>query len=206
MIASKVAIDFPLATMTLSGQQSRYSARVDRAAFESSSRPALYFVSVVATDSVIKAIRSTLSGVRTGMTMRFIGLDCILPNNHPRNFNHENIRAPDAKFKCYHQKIGYGLIHAMFVARHPDFLLNVGEESLWRALNEPRFTTPLLRHWMPWLADRLIRDRRLLYTYGHRCRCGLLKLKDAELDQIVSNAVRDGHLTFTPRLTVTRSA
>lgn len=191
------SVEFKLGSVHVSGVQSAYSAQCDRIAVDAKSRCTLYFLSVVGSDSALKGIRAALAGTRTGLNIQCFGMDAVLPDLTRRDINRERFLLPDCKWKVHHQKLKYGLVHAAFVAKDPDFLLNVSEESLWQTLNDPRFTTPILRHWMPYIGRRLLEGGNLRFIYGHRCKCGLLNLTTDQLDAIVTRGVQSGVLGFS---------
>lgn len=193
MLHSKAITDFRLGTVQVIGKESAYAGHADRVALLGGTRPSLYLLAVTASDSALKGIRSTLAGSRSSMTIRFQGCDFVLPNTQAADFNGVQVLLPD-KFSVKIHKLGYGLIHALFRSKAPDFLVNVDEESIWQALNSPRFTTPLLREWMPWLPGELVARKHLVHLFGHRCRCGLLDLKTEELDALVMDGIRLGKL------------
>ena len=58
----------------------------------------------------------------------------------------------------------------IFVSRNPAFLLVASDEALWRELKSERFTTPLLREWMPHVRAELVRRHLLVEcrTYPHK--------------------------------------
>jgi hypothetical protein len=91
-------------------------------------------------------------------------------------------------------KLGYGLAHALFVAKTPGLLTDLSEPALWRELSGPRYTTPLLRAWVPYLRKRLREEGLLLPCLGHRCTAGVLGATDGDLDDLVSKGIKQGVL------------
>jgi hypothetical protein len=47
-------------------------------------------------------------------------------------------------------RLGLGSIHALFTCRQQGFLPNDSDDALWQELKQERFTTPLLRGWLPY--------------------------------------------------------
>ena len=97
-------------------------------------------------------------------------------------------------YAVYKHKLGFGIAHAMFITRAPGFMAIVTPESLWRELNSPRFTTPILRSWMPYIEAQLRTADRLEDAHCFNCHCGLLTATTKKLDEIVSNGLVTGHL------------
>lgn len=94
--------------------------------------------------------------------------------------------------------------HSVAIARDHRFLVDTSEDCLWLALKSPAFTTPILRHWMPWLMGQL-QARMSSGYYGKRLlnslknfqmNASVLTLYPEQLDALVSEGVRDGHLTM----------
>lgn len=98
-------------------------------------------------------------------------------------------------------KLGYGLAHALFLTRMPGFMKVVTEESLWQELNNVRFTTPILRGWMPYIEGQLREDDLLEDAHVYRCKCGVLSATTKRLDEIVARGLANGSITI-PRRTV----
>src|SRR5260370_3349795 len=69
-------------------------------------------------------------------------------------------KLPDG-YRTESHRLQYGLAHALFVTRVPGFLKSISEEALWQELTSTRYTTPILRSWMPWGTQQL-QDRQLL--------------------------------------------
>jgi hypothetical protein len=97
-------------------------------------------------------------------------------------------------------RLGYGLVHALFLTRMPGFMKVVTPESLWRELAGARFTTPVLREWVPFLEGRLREEERLEDAHGFNCRCGVLTATTTKLDEIVSEGLAQRSLLI-PRPT-----
>jgi len=72
----------------------------------------------------------------------------------------------------------------------------VTEESLWQELNTTRFTTPILRKWMPYIETKLRECNRLEDAHVFSCRCGILSATTKKLDEIVIAGLRDGSITI----------
>jgi hypothetical protein len=97
-------------------------------------------------------------------------------------------------YKRYQERLKYGLVHAIWVSKRVEFLPSVSGEAMWQSLMSSRFTTPLLRHWMRPIISKMVDLGKLRYTWGYRCKCGILTATDRELDSIVSEGIRSGLL------------
>lgn len=73
-------------------------------------------------------------------------------------------------------------------------LLDDSEASLWRVLKSDRFTTPVLRGWVPWIAEQAQKAGffRPLERWG--CQAARLIFTTHWLDQTVQRGVREGYL------------
>jgi hypothetical protein len=94
-------------------------------------------------------------------------------------------------YLCYQHKLGYGMAHAIFVTKAPGFMLVMSEPALWRELKSSRFTTPLLREWMPYVETELRRHSRLEDAHCYGCHCGLLTASTEKLDEIVVEGLKE---------------
>jgi hypothetical protein len=97
-------------------------------------------------------------------------------------------------YQVYTHKLGYGMAHALFVTRMPGFMKVITEESLWQELKNVRFTTPILREWMPYIEKTLRYEERLEDAHTFGCRCGILSATTASLDTIVSEGLQQREL------------
>lgn len=66
----------------------------------------------------------------------------------------------------------------------------------------PRYTTPLLRSWIPWLRKALTKDGGIVAGEGFASSAGVLTIKPDDLDALVYSGVRKGKL----RMVTTRRA
>lgn len=97
-------------------------------------------------------------------------------------------------YQCHTHKLGYGLAHALFLSRTDGFMKVVSPESLWQEVSGPRFTTPIIREWMPYV-ERQLRDQELLeeaHCFG--CSCGVLSAVTHHLDEIVCEGIKSGEI------------
>jgi hypothetical protein len=159
-----------------------------------SGRGELMLVSLVAPTQNIKQIRAILNGGAKAVCMAG-GVKVKRPSDEEW-YSHQPGRLTPAAdgYATYTHKLGYGQAHALFVARTPGFLKVVTPETLWQQLNDTRFTTPLLREWMPYI-ERSLREEDLLEeAHVYHCNCGILSAQTRHLDEIVTRGIRDRHI------------
>lgn len=75
---------------------------------------------------------------------------------------------------------------------------NFSQRSIYLKLRSDAYTTPILRHWTPWLAQELKDRDKLgpLDCFGN-CQSGLLTATTKDLDEAVRDGILSGKLTFT---------
>lgn len=100
---------------------------------------------------------------------------------------------PDG-YQVYTHKLGYGMAHALFITRMDGFMTVVSEESLWQELNTLRFTTPILREWMPYIDTTLRYNVHLEDAHSFGCHCGILSATTMSLDKIVTEGLQQSEL------------
>ena len=98
------------------------------------------------------------------------------------------------KYKCTMHRLGYNYIHCTARLKDQRLTPALTEEVLWSQLRSIRFTTPLLKAWVPWLMQVLLTAGHLEKLPAFQCQPGLLTLDDAALDGLVSQGITGGHL------------
>jgi hypothetical protein len=91
-------------------------------------------------------------------------------------------------------RLGFHAVHATAVLKHEALLPALTPEAVWNALSSRRFTTPVLREWVPWLMRQMEAEGELVALPAFQCRPGLLRLDDAGLDAHVSRGLKQGEL------------
>jgi hypothetical protein len=93
--------------------------------------------------------------------------------------------------------LGHGRHHALFLSRSPGFLPVGDPESLWRELSSTRYTTPILRNWVPTLSEQLKKEGLLEPLYvTEGLTCHRLLATTADLDRIVSESITLGRISI----------
>lgn len=98
------------------------------------------------------------------------------------------------KYTCYKHRLGINSWHLLAIAQADGLLPAMNEEALWRQLSGPRFTTPILRSWVPWLKERMIAEEALIPLTSFGCHAGLLTLDSDGLDALVECGLSGRHL------------
>lgn len=91
-------------------------------------------------------------------------------------------------------KLAPGVIHLVALARIPGLMPNMSDDHLWAELTGPRYTTPLLRAWIPWLKRVMAQGGGIVLGDGFDSTVGVLKTEPDELDALVTLGVKEGHL------------
>jgi hypothetical protein len=89
-------------------------------------------------------------------------------------------------------RLGFGSVHALFTCRQDGFLPNDSDDALWQELKQERFTTPLLRGWLPHIRKQLELSEWLSRCYTFDCTCSVLTATSADLDAIVEYGLKNG--------------
>ena len=156
----------------------------------------LYLLSLIAEDQRIKAIRALFTGKAGRVLVTAAGGKVRKPSDPEwrGESNPGNLTITEGGYACYKHKLGYGQSHALFVTREQGFLPVVSEESLWQELNDVRFTTPILRAWMPYIEAQLREQELLDDARVFNCRCGFLTAHTGNLDEIVESGLKAGDI------------
>jgi hypothetical protein len=76
------------------------------------------------------------------------------------------------------------------VSKKIGLLPSVDEQRVWQELRSDRYTTPILRQWIPFIIDRLTEVGRLRRLGGFGHNAGLLTASCIDLDNIVSRGLK----------------
>ena len=91
-------------------------------------------------------------------------------------------------------KLAPGVIHLVALAKIPGLMPNMSDDHLWAELTGPRYTTPLLRAWIPRIKETMVSSGGIVVANGFRATVGVLKTEPEALDEIVSQGVKEGYL------------
>ena len=104
-------------------------------------------------------------------------------------------KCPDG-YRVYRTRLDYGLWQVLLLAKRDGFLPVVTGETLWRHLQGNRFTTPLVREWVPWLSRAMTEKGAIVPLTQAGCEAGLVLADTDTLDELVSEGLRDKHLAI----------
>jgi hypothetical protein len=93
-------------------------------------------------------------------------------------------------------KLAPGVIHLVALAKIPGLMPNMSDDHLWAELSGPRYTTPLLRTWIPRLKESMVGGGEIVVAKGFMATVGVLKTESEALDELVSQGVRERVLTM----------
>ena len=171
------------------GKSIHIEARFDEVALDQNR---LFFVGLVAFGQDVKALRAPFA-VRVDSPI------------HPKNVTLSrdgestvpgDVRQAFGGYRLDTHRLGFGSIHALFTCRQPGFLPNDSDDALWQELKQERFTTPLLRGWLPYIRKELELKTLLSRCHTLDCTCCILTASSADLDSIVEFGVKNGLITI----------
>lgn len=154
-----------------------------------SGRGELLMISLIADTQRVKQIRAILSGGAKAVVMAGGIQVNKLGDDEWRSRTPGRLYPTEDGYQCYTHKIGYGMAHALFITRMPGFMKVVTPESLWQELNNVRFTTPILKEWIPYIEKKLRKANRLEHADCFNCQCGILSATTKSLDEVVSKGL-----------------
>lgn len=91
-------------------------------------------------------------------------------------------------------KLAPGVIHLVALARIPGIMPDMTDDHLWAELTGSRYTTPLLRLWIPWLKGAMVQGGSIVAAEGFASAVGVLRVEPDELDALVTMGVKEGYL------------
>lgn len=155
-----------------------------------SGRAELLMISLIADTQRVKQIRAILCGGAKA-TVQASGIKTRRQSDeHWRASTPGRLYPTPDGYACYTHKLGYGLAHALFLTRQPGFMPVVTREALWQELTSTRYTTPMLKEWVPYIEERLRADELLSEAHAFNCQCGTLSALTKHLDEIVSEGLQ----------------
>ncbi|MFI5459167.1 MAG: hypothetical protein ACHRXM_27375 [Isosphaerales bacterium] len=159
-------------------------ARFDRVALHENR---LAFISLVAFSQDVKAIRAAFAaGLDSPMRLKNVTLskddDSTVPGS---------VWPSPGGYRIDAHRLGFGSIHALFICRQQGFLPNDSDDALWQELKQERFTTPLLRGWLPHVRKELEIKNLLTRCHTLECTCCILTATSADLDSIVEFGLKN---------------
>lgn len=99
-------------------------------------------------------------------------------------------------YHTFRHKLALGVWHLLAIAKAPSLVSHCSDEGLWHVLRQDRFTTPLLRSWIPAIRQELESREQLTRLESFQCEPAMLGADTATLDSVVSSLVMRGSLAF----------
>ncbi len=171
------------------GKSIHIQARFDKVAVH---RDKLVFISLVAFSQDVKALRAALAaGLTSPMWLKNVTLSKDGESKVP-----ESVWPSPGGYRIDAHRLGFGSIHALFTCRQQGFLPNDSDDALWQELKQERFTTPLLRGWLPYVRKELELKSLLARCHTLDCTCCILTATSADLDSIVEFGLKNGLISI----------
>jgi hypothetical protein len=131
----------------------------------------MLFASVVASEADFKVMRAACnSGGSIPHQWVGVGLKVFEPSKANDQWKYPSdpgyMHSSPQGYEIYRHPLGFGSRHYLFVSRNPSFLLVASDEALYRELKSERFTTPLIREWIPYIRKQLATKHMI-----DECRC-----------------------------------
>jgi hypothetical protein len=164
-------------------------ARFDKVALH---EDRLVFISLVAFSQDVKTIRAALAaGLASPIWLKNVTLSRNGESKVP-----ESVWPSPGGYRIDAHKLGLGSIHALFTCRQQGFLPNDSDDALWQELKQERFTTPLLRGWLPYVRKELELKSMLARCHTLDCTCCILTATSADLDSIVEAGIKNSLISI----------
>ena len=152
--------------------------------------PGLLMLSATGPDVAVKSVRATLYQPDIEAELMLEGDDTIermVKARIPTDGRPVNYTATVAK-------LAPAVIHIVALAKIPGLMPNMSDDHLWAELTGPRYSTPLLRSWMPWLKKVMAQGGGIVVAKSFTSTVGVLRTEPDELDALVTLGVKEGHL------------
>ena len=178
-----------LAKFVLEGSTGEIVLRCNAIAYDySSADNTIYVVSAAGPASAVKAHMAALQSP-TRMHFRV--------RDHAGIGQYAKFTRPaGSKYRIYKTRLRASTWHMLAIKEEAKLMLSIDDESLWTALRNPEITTPVLRHWVPYIRKFLISKNRLKTLSGFGCEAGLLSIDTGLIDSIVAIGIQNNYLTF----------
>jgi len=152
--------------------------------------PGLLLLSVTGPDTAVKSVRASLYQPQVDASFVLEGGE----DTRRMLLAKSKIDGKPVVYRAGVARLAPGVVHLVALAKIPGLMPNVSDDHLWAELTGPRYTTPVLRSWIPWLKEAMTRSGGLVLADGFACTVGVLKIEPEELDGLVTLGVKEGHL------------
>ncbi|MGA2069504.1 MAG: hypothetical protein ABSG86_31420 [Thermoguttaceae bacterium] len=170
---------------------SEYGGRMKLRRRHGQDYPGLLVLSATGPDTSVKSVRATLY-------QPDVEAEFVLESETTARMLKARL-ASDGKPVTYTAavtKLAPGVIHLVALAKIPGLMPDMSDDHLWAELTGPRYTTPLLRAWIPWLKSAMSDGGGIVVANGFAATVGVLKTEPEALDELVSQGVREQFLTM----------
>jgi hypothetical protein len=162
-----------LAQFVMQGSQAKRIVTCNRMAWITQQGAAIITaLSVAGSSTSVKSVRAALS---TGNVAFYLyGSDAI--------GQYIMLSRYKGGYKFGWHRLGPDFYHLVAVAKLPGFMPRFSEEALFQELKSPRFTTPIIREWVPALSEELRYRGHLEVVEQHGLTTGMLHATTEDLD------------------------
>ncbi len=174
-----------------------YAIDADRVALSEDN--VVLLASVLGDTGTIKGIRAVLNAdVKAYLSVEGIETRQAGETSHDywSNRSPSYAKKDETQYLTFFHRLPFGMAHAVFVSKRPGFLPVGTPTRIWKELMDNRFTTPMLRGWMPYIVEQLRAKDLLRDAWCYRCQSVLLTATTEDLDQIVTEGVASGALAI----------
>ena len=176
--------DRPITRIRFAGRESDFRVSCDSVAYDDESAgDYLMVLSAMGPQTSIKAVAAMLQS-DVHCTMRVEDIDS----------GYDSLGKHPGGYTVHRQRFEHNTWHILAVAKQEGLLLKLSVEALWVELRKPRFTTPVLRAWVPSLMNTLQSNGHLRNLRCFGCDAAILMAGTAELDDVVAESLRRGRL------------
>jgi len=151
--------------------------------------PGLLLLSATGPDTAVKSVRATL--YQPDVEAEFMLETETIERMLKARITYDG---RPATYSAVVTKLAPGVIHLVALAKIPGLMPNMSDDHLWAELTGPRYTTPLLRAWIPWLKATMAQGGGIVVANGFAATVGVLKTEPEELDALVTLGVKEDHL------------
>lgn len=181
-----------LGKVELRGSETDFSYRCDAMAYSSAAIAGLNIIQLVSFAGPATSVKAMTAALRSKRSRQFD----VRVHDVDQLGSYMIMRADPEGYNVYHHRLSRYDVQAMMISRRPGLLTTIDDESLWQVLKGDLYTTPLLRHWMPWIRRHLKDTNGLRPLPGFGCEPGLLTVSQEDLDNTVAHGIQQGRLTF----------
>jgi hypothetical protein len=151
------------------------------------SRDGLYALSIVGPGTTVQAIAASMQASNMNPRIRCEKSDGTYGFVY---------RVPGVKYLAHRNRISYSQWQLLMLANHEYFLRSNSDEALWQELSSERYTTPVLRAWVPWIRDRLEQEELLKPLVSVNCNSALMQAQTKDLDDLITEGLQSQAITI----------